>query len=146
VSQNWLRVISCSIFRSAFSKFLLLFVVCFGVLLLSCSPFLMTNDPFYIFFFRNDWIDVWCCSFKSFSFTVCVLLRDLYYYYYYYYVPLLIIGTQQDANNRNNLNSFMIIFPPPSTIHNSVTETLLNTLKPFICTYWAVTPGKKVNS
>jgi hypothetical protein len=64
VSQNWLRVFSCSIFRSAFSKFLLLFVVSFSALLLSCSSFLMTNDPFYVFF-RNDWIDVWCCNFKQ---------------------------------------------------------------------------------
>jgi hypothetical protein len=78
VSQNWLRVFSCSIFRSAFSKFLLLFVAWFSALLLSCSSFLMTTDPFYIFFFRNDWIDVWCCSFKPFSFTVCPLLHDLY--------------------------------------------------------------------
>jgi hypothetical protein len=40
----------------------------------------MTIDPSYIFLSRNDWIDVLCCSFKSFSFTVCPLLRDMYYY------------------------------------------------------------------
>jgi hypothetical protein len=56
VSQNWLRVLSCSIFRLAFSKFLLLFVVWFSVFLLSCSSFLMTNDPLHVFFFRNDYM------------------------------------------------------------------------------------------
>jgi hypothetical protein len=80
VSQSWLHVFSCSTFRLAFSKFLLLLAVWFSGMLLSCSSFLMTNNLFYIFFFRNDWIDVSCCSFKSFSFTVWPLLRELYYY------------------------------------------------------------------
>jgi hypothetical protein len=75
LSQNWLRVFSCSTFRSAFSKFLLLFVVWLSVLLLLWSSFLMTDNPFYVFFFRNDWVDVWCCSFHSFRFTVLTLLR-----------------------------------------------------------------------
>jgi hypothetical protein len=39
-------------------NFFNLFVVWFRMLLLSCSSFLMNNDPFYAFFFRNDWIDV----------------------------------------------------------------------------------------
>jgi hypothetical protein len=42
VSQNWLHASRCSIFVLALSKFLLLSVVWFSVLLLSCPSFLIT--------------------------------------------------------------------------------------------------------
>jgi hypothetical protein len=76
VNYDRSRVLSCSRLRLAFSKFLLLFVVSFSVLLSPCSSFLLINNLFYMFSeMTGTMFDVVILC--RLAFVVCRLLRDI---------------------------------------------------------------------